>query len=254
MLSFYVLSEDSDPGARSHGHATWAALLRRMCRLLDGSCQTQSGQIDVVQPEIGARAMMAGNRWREAKLHREGVRFWATLAEALVSRRVVIFHVDGDCAWSRRTSSLNVRQVEEIARLRLRNSLEDRRVPHQQIPEMLSRFIPLHPFRAIEAWLFQNTTVLRRLCQGLGQPELLARIDGWEADRTCLDEIDGKDEPKRQMPFGSKHNGELAEKKFPAQAIFAARGSFHDAVVALGDCPGVREGLRETYASERFQR
>ena len=250
-----MLTEDSDPGARFHNHSTWTELLRRMCRIVDPSCQTQPGKLDVLQPELGVRVLMAGNGWRETKLHTRQVQFWRTLVDELLGERIILFHVDGDTSWSGRATSLNVRQVQEIALPRLRMALEDSdNVPRERIPELMSRFIPLHPFRAVEAWLFQNTAVLRRLCRDLGQPELLARIDTWEADRTLLDEIDGTDEPKRQMPFKNRHNIELAASAFPSGAVFAAEKSFHDAVVALAGCPALCDGLRRTYASEQFQR
>lgn len=250
-----MLTEDSDPGGRSHHHETWAALLRRMCRIIDDSCQTQPGEFDVVQPELRMRGLMAGNGWRETRLHARQVEFWRTLVDELLGERIVLFHVDGDTAWSDREDSPNVRQVAEIALPRLRMALEDsERVAPDRVDALLARFIPLHPFRAIEAWLFQNTTVLRSLCQDLGRPELLDRIDAWEADRTLLDEIDGTDEPKRQMPFGSSHNRQLAGDHFPATAVFAAERSFHHAVLALAGCSALCDGLRETYAPEKFQR
>ncbi len=256
MVVFYVLTEDSDPGARSHSHDTWAALLRRMCRLIDPACQTQAGQIDVIQPELAVRAMMAGNGWRETTRHPRQVQFWRTLADELLAGRVLVFHVDGDTGWSGRVSSTNVEQTEQIAVRRLRMALEDLPAPidAERISELMTRFVRMHPFRAVEAWLLQNTPVLRRLCKDLGRPELLGDIDEWEADATLLDEIDGTQQPKRQMPFGSRHNRELAEQGFPAQRVFEAGKSFHASVLALGQCLAVREGLRQTYAPEQFQR
>ena len=43
----------------------------------------------------------------------------------------------------------------------------------------------------------------------------------------------------------------LAEEGFPAEAVFAAERSFHEAVLTLDRCPSVRPGLAATYAVER---
>lgn len=245
-VRFYMLTEDSG----AHSHATWAALLRRMCRLIDPSCQTQPGHIDVVPPEKGVEDVMAGNGWRGGK-HIQMVQFWRAVADELADS-IVVFHVDGDVAWLDRKTSDNLRQVAEVAVVRVRAVLEDDDRPPAEVERRMTRFVPLHPFRAVEAWLFQNTAVLRRLCTRL-ESRYMALVGAWEADRTLLDEIDGKWQPKIQMPFKAEHNRELAEDGFPAELVFAAERSFHDAVLALEDCPELRASLARTYAPERFQ-
>lgn len=242
-----MLTEDSG----AHSHATWAALLRRMCRLIDPDCQTQPGHIDVVRPEPGVEDVMAGNGWRGGS-HMRLVQFWRAVADELADS-IVLFHVDGDVAYSQRKLSDNLRKVADIAVVRVRAVLEDADRSPVEVAQQMTRFVPLHPFRAIEAWLFHNTAVLRRLCARL-ESRYMARVDAWEADRTLLDEIDGPDQPKIQMPFKAEHNRELAEDGFPAEAVFAAERSFHHAVLALEACPELRASLAQTYAPERFQR
>ncbi len=243
-VHIYMLTED----AGAHAHATWAALLRRMCRLVDSSCDTQPQAFLVEQPEEGARKTMAGNQWREKATHRRLVEFWRTVAEQLESSKIVAFHVDADVTWP--AESANVRDVETIARRRLQNVMEDvlGRTP-AEIASRMAFFVPLHPYREIEGWLFHNVPVLRRVCnrRAIALP---ACAEAWEAQPELLD---AEPLPKATMPFGADHNRDLAEDTFPADRVYELGTSFYHAVEALEKCAPLRSALKQTYSAERWQ-
>lgn len=247
-VHLYMLTEDTG----AHVHATWTALLRRMCRLVDSSCDTQPATFLVEQPEEGARKTMAGNLWREGKPHRRLVEFWRTIVEQLESDKVVVFHVDGDVPWSRRETSANVRDVNEIARRRLRSvmeDMEDRPRTPEEIAARMALFVPIHPFREIEAWLFHNITVLRRQCtrRSIPVPDC---AEAWAVAPELLDEAE---QPKKLMPFKAEHNRDLAEDAFPADRVYELGSSFYEAVEALGRCEPLRAALARTHAEQRWQ-
>lgn len=246
-LAVYVLSEDAGAGEGEYVHRTWVALLRRMLRIVDPACDTQPACVAFEQPEPGVREVMAGNQWRvRRRNHPARVHFWRVIADRLQEGCVVVFHVDGDVSWAAQADSETVADVERIARARLRDVLLERNAT--DCAALMRCFVAVHPFYEVEAWLFQNTPVLRRLCEG--RPDLWPRINAWEQDRARLD---GLEKPKREMPFMARHNRELAEEAFPAEAVFAAEGSFHHAVLALDGCPAVRAGLAATHAADRFR-
>lgn len=245
-VQIYMLTEDTG----AHVHATWAALLRRMCRIVDGSCDTQPEVFIVEQPEEGARKTMAGNLWRERRPHRRLVEFWRIVVEQLRSDKVVVFHVDGDVPWSQRDTSANVRSVQEIAMRRLHDVMEDDASTPEEIAARMALFVPVHPFREIEAWLFHNIAALQRVCEQRRIP-LPARAEAWATRPQLLDE---EERPKDTMPFKSEHNRDLAEDAFPAERIYELGSSFCEAVEALGRCAPLRSALARTYAEERWQR
>lgn len=245
-VRFYMLTEDSG----THSHATWTALLRRMCRIVDGSCDTGPEVFVVETPEPSAMQVMSGNGWREKTSHRRMVEFWRTIAEQLGGEKIVIFHVDGDVPWSRRKDSLNVAAVEKIVLRRLRDTLEDvLNCAPAEIDARMQFFVAVHPFREIEAWLFHNFDELRRICARRGMP-VPARVDVWEAQGEALEE---EEHPKERMPFKAEHNRDLAENAFPADRLHSLGSSFHAAVRALEQCAPLRRALESTYAAERWE-
>lgn len=259
IVHVYMLTED----AGAHSHATWEALLRRMCRLVDSSCDTQPAAFFVEQPEEGARKTMAGNGWRERKHSRRVIDFWKVLAEQLEDKKIVVFHVDGDVLWplhdasadshavnrSMREASANVRDVHEIAIQRIHDIFESLGRSPSEISTRLACFVPVHPFREIEAWLFHNVTVLRRLCarRSIAFP---ARAEAWAVQPELLD---AEPSPKEMIPFHAEHNQDLAEDAFPAEQLYRLGSSFYAAVETMKRCTPLRTALQRTYAAERWQ-
>ena len=245
FVRFYMLTED----AGGHSHPTWAVLLRRMCRLIDASCDTAPAAFAVERPEKEVERTMAGNNWRSrSKLdHLQRVHFWRTIADQLDESRIVVFHVDGDVAWSRRDESENVRAVYDVARRRLEDALAHRGRTPDEIRERMTFFVPVHPFREIEAWLFHAVDLLRRLC-ARRRDATPACLDDWEARPGTLDE---EEHPKSKLPFGAEHNLDLA-KDFPAARVHALGSSFFVAVETLRACEPLRHALQRSYAPERW--
>lgn len=245
LVRIYMLTEDSG----SHSHATWTALLKRMCRLVDGSCDTGPEVLLVEPPERSALQVMSGNGWREQASHRRMVEFWRIIAEQLKSEKIVVLHVDGDVPWSRRKDSANVMAVEQVAKRRLRDTLEDvLACTPEEIAARMQFFVPVHPFREIEAWLFHNFDEVRRICTERGTT-LPACVEEWETQMTALEE---EEHPKGRMPFKAEHNRDLAEHAFPAERLYLLGSSFYVAVETLKQCAPLRRALESTYAAERW--
>lgn len=248
-VRFYVLTED----AGAQAHATWAALLRRMCRIVDPSCQTQREVFALEEPEKQVRETMVANAWRSrSKLdHLKRVHFWRTIADRLEEAMVVAFHVDGDEVWSPRwEQSQNVRDVREIALRRVRDALEHRGRGAAEVDALLANFIPLHPFVEIESWLFHNVAAVRRIHERKGATPPSC-VDAWEARPELLDAVR---DPKEALPRCTGHNRDLAEDAFPAELVYLLESSFYVAVEALRACASLVDALRRTYAVDRWRR
>lgn len=244
----YMLTEDSG----NHSHATWTALLKQMCRIVDGSCDTGPETFVVEPPEQSVSKVMSGTGWREKASHPRMVEFWRTIAEQLASEKVVVFHVDGEVPWSKRKDSANVAGVEQIARRRLRDTLEDvLEYSPEEIAARMQLFVPVHPFREIEGWLFHNFDELRRICARRRLP-VPACVEQWETQVETL-ELEEEERPKERMPFKAEHNRDLAENAFPAEMLYLLGSSFHEAVEALRRCAPLRHALKSTYAAERWE-
>jgi len=250
-VHIYMLTEDGGDNA----HLTWSELLRRMCRIVDRSCDTQEAVLHVEKPEPGVRAIMSGNGWRNKKSRgrSERVHFWKTIADQLESEEVtaVIFHVDGDVVWSKRGFSENVRDVHDIVIVRLRETLSHRGRNDIEIDACLAKFLPLHPFREIEAWLFHNTDELYKLYQRRHRPTP-ACVSEWRSDPALLDE---EPQPKKRCTLGSTENTELARRlsRSHLEAMRAQGTSFAQAVETLASCESLRAGLRRTYGEDRYR-
>lgn len=113
------------------------------------------------------------------------------------------------------------------------------------VQSRLDRICAVTPFYSIEAWLYQNTTCARELCErGCGRH--LELIERWERDRGLLDELT---RPKQALCIGGRENAELAEgfTAALADALYELGKSFHETVERLERCPGIRDALRETW-------
>lgn len=86
-------------------------------------------------------------------------------------------------------------------------------------------------FYSVEAWLYQNLPVARRICEGLGSPPaLVEQLARWERDRGSLDEVR---KPKDTCQLGAAYNAELATKAWPAAEVCAVGKSFAATVEAM---------------------
>jgi hypothetical protein len=147
------------------------------------------------------------NKWKSNK--REDERDQRILTRDIATQvtevdSFVFFHFDGDTPWSQRSSALTSGQFEEKIIQRVNTHA------HQQKRGRIADFsiqkiIPLVPYYAIEAWLFQNVETCRKLTS---KPSDLAVLDKWHADRGQLDELV---KPHQYISFAKIENSTLAE-------------------------------------------
>ena len=254
-LSFLILTEDSAPDACE----PIEALVKRMLLLIAPSCQTH--RIEFEPRTEAARSAMRGTNWKSKPDdfgHPKLVLLGRIIAAKLLEEEApsfVLFHVDGDRVWAERESSENVQKFPEFVQTYVAPSLDAtlRRRRERTLDEdalkgakeaALTHLLRLTPFWCIEAWLYQNTTLVHRLCeQSCGAH--LDQIKGWSEERGALDELPT---PKKAICVSSKHNVELARGHFPTGAVFAADKSFAAAVMTLLDCPDLYAALARTWA------
>jgi len=214
-LSFLILSEDSAPDACK----PIEALVKRMLLLVDPVVQTQRIEFEPRSEE--ALLAMQGTNWKAEP----NDFFYPKLV--LLGRIIAAKLLEEEDA----PGFERARTLDEDALIQAKEAA-------------LVRLLRLTPFWCIEAWLYQNTALVHRLCkQHCGAH--LDQIKGWAADRGGLDEIPT---PKTAICVGSKHNAELSQRQFPAEAVFAADKSFAAAVMALLDCPDLCAALARTWA------
>lgn len=250
-LSLLVLSEDGSP----YAHRVLSKLASRMLQLVEPGVHSQKIHFQPAEEatSLGVRA----NLWKSWKSpNPRDLRSLKNLRRKLATKVLeegapgyVLFHFDGDRPWSARETSENTKKFElflESLRPAVEANLISRGLPcgASEVQRRLDRICPVTPFYSIEAWLYQNTTRARELCErGCGRH--LELIERWERDRGLLDELT---KPKRRLCIGSERNAELAEgfTAALADALYELGKSFHAAVERLQRCPGIRDALRET--------
>lgn len=254
-LSFLILTEDS----ASDACKPIEALVKRMLLLVDPATQTQ--RIEFEPRDEAARLAMRGANWKSKpddfghpKLVLLGRIIAAKLLEDSDGPGFVLFHIDGDRVWAERDSSDNVQKFPGFVRDYVAQGLDaalrkrrDKPLDEEALANVkeaaLARLLRLTPFWCIEAWLYQNTALVHRLCEERCGAHL-DQIKGWSEDRGALDEVST---PKKAMCFGSQHNAELARSQFPAEAVFAADKSYAEAVMALVECADLCAALARTW-------
>ena len=261
-LSVLLLTED---GA-GHAHEVMEAIAKRMLLLVDATSRTHL--ISFVPRGKEAREVMSGNKWQgietgDIGLRSRIVRFGRTIAAQLLERApqgFVFFHFDGDHCWRDR----HLAKEEKIAKLT--NFLKSRVAPavdhalREQcragreldveacVKAALLRLRRLTPFHSIEAWLFQNTVEAERLCRSACGKHL-DLIRGWATDRGALDELEGAEQPKNQLPcIATRDHVALAKNGYPAAEVQTAGKSYAAAVDNLRRCRDLRDALARTRA------
>lgn len=220
-LKFLLISEDSG--------RDWLQVQRRFAQLLLRSIDSEADLSRVEYTPLdheSARFAARANRWREQKPDApvdESVRVLlrSIATQILVSNQFCSFHFDGDSTWSNREASSAYSMFDEVVTTRIRREITERlrasAVPEVElstrVDAVLSRLLLVVPHYSIEAWLFQNTDVLRAACarRNAGEhalAECSARCDEWAADRALLDEVAAV---KSAVCAGDTANGALAE-------------------------------------------
>lgn len=194
------------------------------------------------------------NAWKDktGKRHQQQVGLAAWLAEQLATGRdsanprLVIWHVDLDCKWSKANKSENGLQLQAFltnyvwshlqpkrGTSRLRGPRGQAASPQGDPERALARLIPMHPAYSIEAWTFQH---FHRLRSWIPAKDVSAHSElaTWEPDRARVDEVGQiADRSAVGTVVGKTRNLELVERGWPAQAVYDARASFAAFVDAL---------------------
>lgn len=255
-LSVVILTEDK------HGHATVAALARRMFDLIVPGYG--SHRVDFIPREPREEEAMPGNGWKtdgKNPVEREKkIRLLRYLARRLSQPDTfVLFHVDGDRPWKDRATSENVAKFEHFAKVELpqvagagRAAVAVARARGQGTadapppPEMhAERLLLLCPFRSIEAWTYQNLRVAAEICRREHRGEHVAKLVAWETKRHELDELEA---PDQELCLHKAHNRELASTGFPASEAYEVGKSFAATVDRLTDCDALGRALLRTRA------
>ena len=255
-LSFLILTEDSAADACE----PIEALLKRMLLFVEPAVQTH--RIKFEPRDEAARSAMRGTNWKakpddfgHPKLVLLGRIIAAKLLEEADAPGFVLFHIDGDTLWADRASSDNVQKFPGFVRDYVAQGLDaalrkrrDKPLDEEALAAAkeaaLARLLRLTPFWCIEAWLYQNTALVHRLCEERCGAHL-DEIKRWSEDRGALDEIPT---PKKAICLGSQHNAVLARSHFPAEAVFAADKSYAAAVMSLVECADLCAALAHTWA------
>jgi hypothetical protein len=243
-LSVLLCTEDSGGQA----HATLAALVGAMLRLVDSECDADL--IAILPADEEARLALGGRKARAwtAEGHRNRLRLAAKIADQVARDQpdgFVAFHFDGDRPWSKEPGDL--RDYEKIRRIVIDRLAEPRRGDRTYPPERIERLLLVAPYWSIEAWLYQNTPVAKRICvREHPRGRHRNQFASWEHDRASLDEVE---KPKERCCLGAKHNQELAETSFPARAVHEAGASFAATVERFRACAPLREALARARTS-----
>lgn len=223
-ISITILTEDSG----RDGSMVVERFARRLIRYVCPAAETNRITVDPTERAI-AKGAVGGNRWRSKA---PGDRFAIVsmlkhLATKLAqSWSLVFFHYDADVVWG--TVTPTAAQFDTLVRARVRTILLDQ-FPEdvEAVDAWLTRLVEVVPHYSIEAWAYQNTTVLRRECarsHGSAHDSVYAV---WESDPALLDDVH---QPKNASCAGSKFNLECLDTGFPWQRLVAANKSF----VAIG--------------------
>lgn len=245
--SFLVLSEDSARDAQ----ATLVALARKVFRLVDNYYDDQHVRFEP-PPAKGTTVIAAlrGNLWksnepRDYAKRRDLIGYIATkLLEG--ERSFVVYHIDGDQQWAEREAGENVPKFRAFIETDVRQFIEHRlRQMGRPAGEIsLSQLVLLVPYYSIEAWLFQNARVGRRLClenASCGGAHV-EQFDKWEKNRTLLDD---EVKPKEMVCFRSDHNQQLASG-LDVEAVYWAERSLHATANELMACEPLVKALLAT--------
>lgn len=184
-----------------------------------------------------------GNAWKDRRQTPEKLWLIRTIANELVQGNFVVFHVDSDSTWSKRTSSENRTKFGSDLR---RLVAETIMAPHarqargqanvyrprsnEEAATLLANLLVMHPCYSIESWLYQATTELKARCGALHNDAAHhALIDSWAIDRTLLDEVVRPKDNALGACVKDHHNEALASH-FPAAQVDEAKRSWHEFV------------------------
>lgn len=251
-LSILVWSEDR----ASDAHDTVGALAKKMLTLIDPACRTNRVELEPLNTEAASALKGAGWKSTSARDLPKLVGLRRAIASKLLESTdgvagFVFFHIDGDTAWKRHADSEQSAKFALLAAAveRLVAETLTRKERSAEVPAVMSRFLPLMPFHSVEAWLFQNTAELARVC-AVSCGRHVTLIQAWATRRDELDELEGEHQPKKKVDcVRSEDRLALASKAYPAHAVYAIGKSYTAAVDHLRACPDLRAALARTHTA-----
>jgi hypothetical protein len=250
-LALLLVSED---GAKDT-QETLESLTKHLLRLVDSNYHSSQVRIEVLKDPQALSAARA-NRWQsQAPKDRimqialvRSLTTWLTTDEDAI----ILYHMDADIPWSESKAGKIVPKIDllhQFLLVKLRSIVPARpneKNTYQALERSLTeRLILIMPYYSIEAWLYQNTKLVRQICKRDDQERHAQTIMQWEQDRGILDDLS---QPKNAICLSSRHNCDLA-LGFPAEQVLAVGKSFAATVRRLQENPVLLRALRNTHST-----
>ncbi|HEX2568157.1 MAG TPA: hypothetical protein VH877_01280 [Polyangia bacterium] len=245
-LSVLILSEDK----ANNSFDTVLGLTRTALRLVDPAHDPRRIRFEPLADE-GLRRLIWGNGWKSQQREdrKRIVDVVRRIAGTINEQRpgFVVFHVDGDQAWSDPRTCENQVQFEALVMRRVRKLLEasgGKRTLGPRPLHRIERLFLFMPYYSIEAWTYQNTVEAKRILHAEHYGQYIYRFDEWEAHRERLDEVL---KPKAEIPkFEDRYNHRLASSGYPADAVYGVGKSFAALVDTMRRCEDLCAALTAT--------
>jgi hypothetical protein len=206
-------------------------IFKASLRLTSNSALSQL--VEVLPRDDGKQAILSGNKWRStaSRDQREITELCRAIADEISKEKVfIVFHFDGDKAWSERTQSTIASEFDNKIERRVRAILVDKKTDEAEISRRLKHLIRMTPFYCIESWLYQNTAHSCSLLDKYFQGEKKDVCEKWSKNRPSIDEILMI---WSFIPLGKRFNLDLSENGWPRDAAFASKTSFHNFVNSM---------------------
>jgi hypothetical protein len=254
VVRFRVHPEDGS----SHALKVLERIAKKMLKQVDPKVQTHKLSFDILQ---ASRKCAKPSDWGSQKQcrYQDKVALQRSVASALAQKQVVLFHYDGDVAWSCKDNAHNAKTFDAEIRAKVRATLATRNVgvfrsqgrsapratsrTEDEVNQLLTRLVDVVPYYSIEAWLYQNTRDAIALCDNHCNGADVGQFKRWAADRSLLDEVE---RPKDNIRLGSRFNEQLASG-IPAEDVLAVGKSWAAVVERLRNCEALRCDLRKTW-------
>lgn len=233
-ISILILTEDTG----SDAHGVLCAVVEKL--LFAAASPLNRSQIEFERAEERARLAMGFNLYCSAnpKDYGRQLDLAGVIATKLMRAGMEAFvfvHIDGDRPWSGRYRDSEV--LCDNHAMFARNVLRRVHLILEKAgrAEQIERIVAVLPFWSIEAWLYQNSREVNRLC-ALHAPRHdrdRAQFKAWEDDPSQLDEMV---QPKLKVPtFKDKYNLELATT-LSAKKLISVGLSFASTLERLQAC------------------
>lgn len=223
-LKISVYSEDS--GDYKKRLATVRNIVHSMWRIHPRKTPLQPPAID---PMMMCEAY-AGTTWKSGRTtnvaaNNQFRNLLRLVTAEILSGRVVLFHIDGDTPWTKRSSQNQSLLDHKKAFISVLLSALRLRAPDENWTayRLRKRFIFIIPYYSIEAWTYAN---VRYLLSRLPNREHANVF--WSSDLGLLDEIGLPSPIKSLLSINSQLNHELTapENNFPANDLYSLNKSY----------------------------